>query len=779
MRIFIIALISALYVVSSSAESERPDLDWVLWYNKPATNWTEALPLGNGRIGAMVFGGTTSEHIQFNEHTVWTGKPHIYAHTNAVQYLPEIRRLLFEGKQAEAEALAMTNFMSEPLHQKKYQPFGDILIDFPEHSAAKDYIRYLDIESATHITKYRHKKTDFTRETFVSFPDQLLVTRIEADGSERINCVIRMSSPHKGTTVTAGDDHTLILRGEVEKDGISFEAQLQVILNKGKISRLQDCLNVTDAESVEIRLSGATNFRNWQDLSEDQSFACGKRLSSAKEKSFKELRKRHIADYQALFNRISLDLGKSDSEKMPTDERIRDFARKEDNGLAALAFQYGRYLLIASSRKGGQPANLQGIWNDKINPPWDSKYTCNINTEMNYWPAEVTALPECHEPLFASLQDLMLSGRFTAKNHYGARGWVLNHNFDLWRGTAPINNSNHGIWPVGGAWLSMHMWERYLFTKDERFLRDMAYPVMKESALFFVDTLVEDPKTECLISGPSNSPEQGGLVMGPTMDHQIIRSLFKACVASAEILKTDNELSAKLSGMIPKIAPNKIGKHSQLQEWLDDVDDPKNQHRHVSHLWGVYPGNDINWKDSRNMWKAAQQSLVYRGDAATGWSMGWKVCLWARFLDGNHAMKILRNLLAPIGTRGAGGMYPNLFDAHPPFQIDGNFGACAGIAEMLMQSHIRADGPESQITDNRFQIHLLPALPDDWKTGSFSGLKARGGYTVDAKWKNGRLTRVTITPSITGRCTLRYDEKTKEIDFDDLDPVKLTPDDFE
>jgi alpha-L-fucosidase 2 len=502
--------------------------------------------------------------------------------------------------------------------------------------------------------------------------------------------------------------------------------------------------------------------------------------------------KAHLADHQALFRRVNLDLGRTPDADKPTDERIKGFATGNDPHLATLVFQYGRYLLIGCSRPGGQPANLQGIWNDKLRPPWDSKYTCNINTEMNYWPAEPTNLGECTEPLFSALEALSVTGAEIAKVHYGARGWVVHHNFDLWRGAAPINAANHGIWQTGGAWMATHLWEHFLFTQDKEFLAKRGYPLMKGAAQFFADALFEDPFTGWLISGPSNSPEQGGLVMGPTMDHGIIRCLFKQCIEAARILDTDKEFAAKLAALVPRIAPNQVGQYGQLQEWTEDKDDPKNQHRHVSHLWAVYPGDDITWQDKK-FFEAAKQSLIYRGDAATGWSMGWKVNLWARFLDGDHAMIILKNLLTPIWLKkGHGGLYPNLFDAHPPFQIDGNFGACSGIAEMLVQSHIRVQGRETSgegrvenasantrpptldtrpsplDTSSPYLIHLLPALPSAWPNGSVTGLRARGGFVVDIAWKDGKLTSYRIASAQPQPLKIRLGNETKTVTSEKL-----------
>ncbi len=760
------ALISSATI---AAAATAPEGDNILWYDQPASAWEQALPIGNGHLGAMIFGGTTKERIQFNEHTVWTGKPHSYAHVGAVKFLPEIRALLFAGKQKEAEALASKEFMSDPLHQMAYQPCGDLLIETPEQKPAENHRRWLDLDSGIATTEWTADGTTFRRETFASNPANLIVTRITANQPGKTSATIKLDSKHKDHSITISKPSTLILKGKVQADGVAFEAQAAVTHQGGTLTETADSIQITAADSIEIRLTAATNVESWKSLDADPAKRVQETLARSTKQDFKELLDAHLADHRGLFRRVTLDLGRTPSAALTTDQRIAAFKDGKDPALATLLFQYGRYLLIGCSREGGQPANLQGIWNDSLRPPWDSKYTCNINTEMNYWPAETTNLSDCHLALFKALEELRESGTITAKEQYGARGWTLHHNFDLWRGTAPINASNHGIWISGAPWLTLHIWEHYLFTGDKDFLKKY-WPVLRDCALFFTDYLVEDPETKTLVSGPSNSPEQGGLVMGPSMDHQIIRDLFKAVSQAARILGTDEELAKQLDTMRPRIAPSKIGKHGQLQEWMQDKDDPKNNHRHVSHLWAVFPGSDITWKQT-DLFQAARQSLIFRGDAATGWSMGWKTNLWARFLDGDHAYVILNNLLKPLnnkGSMGGGGMYPNLFDAHPPFQIDGNFGAASGIAEMLLQSHI----PANEKAD-AFLVHLLPALPSIWPSGSVKGLKARGGLTVDLAWKDGKLSSARITPSRAGKIHLRLGDKTAELHGEAGKPLKI------
>ena len=754
LSMLLLVALAGCATVGSRALDEAVDLDspsegWVLWYEKPAAQWVEALPVGCGRLGAMVFGGTAEERIQFNEDTLWAGGPHDYAHEGAVKFLPEVRRLLFEGKQREAEQLAAKQMMSVPLRQLPYQPLGDLKLTFPGHDAAAEYRRDLDIDAAVATVRYKVGDVTFVREVFASYPDQAIVVRIAADQPGQVTFEAALASPHADVGVAAVDKNVVSLTGCLPphdyKDAgqgtetpLGFEARLHVSAERGRVEKVEGGVRVTGADAVTLRLVAATSFRNFRDVSADPAERCAAYLKAATPKSYAALRAAHVRDHRRLFRRVVLDLGTTQAATQPTDQRIKAFAKAADPQLAALYFQFGRYLLIASSRPGSQPANLQGVWNESTNPPCDSKYTTNINTEMNYWPAESTNLAECHEPLFDLIADCAQTGRRVAKEHYGCRGWVLHHNTDLWRGTAPINAANHGIWVPGGAWLCQHLWWHYEFTRDKEFLRRRAYSLMRGAAAFFADFLVEDPRPgyqRWLISTPSNSPEQGGLVAGPTMDHQIVRNLFVNCIAAARILGIDADFRHRLKALLPRIAPNQVGKHGQLQEWLEDKDDPKNSHRHVSHLWGLHPGREITPRGTPELAEACQVTLAHRGDGGTGWSKAWKINFWARLLDGDHAWKMLAEAIS-------GNTFPNLFDAHPPFQIDGNFGGSSGVAEMLIQSHAG-------------EIELLPALPRAIPAGRVTGLCARGGFVVDIAWKDAKLSRAKVRSNVGGPCKIR------------------------
>jgi len=738
-RAFIILILLFTAVSVTRANDEN-----VLWYPRPAQRWVEALPVGNGRLGAMIYGGVLHERLQLNEGNFWAGAPYDPANPAAYDLYVQARKLILAGNAAEAQKLLKVDGLGKPSGQASYQTIGEVVLDFPGGGDAKDYRRSLDLETAIATTQFTLGDITYTRKVFSSAADQVLVVRLTADKPGRISFSASFTTPNKNSHsavsanelvfTSTGGKHADI-EGKVQEETI-----VRAINQGGTVSGSGSTQTVTDANAVTLLIACRTNYINYHDLSGDPDTLARKDLA-ATSKSFDQLLASHLADYQPLFSRVHIDLGTTPQAQRPTDERILHFAGGNDPALAALEFQYGRYLLISCSRPGGQPAALQGLWNDSMNPPWNGKFTVNINTEMNYWPAEKTNLSECTAPLLDMIKDVSVTGQQTAKVMYHAPGWVLHHNTDAWRATAPIDGALFGIWPTGGAWLLTNVWEHYLYTGDVETLKTF-YPIFKGSSEFFLATLIKDPAHGWLVTCPSVSPEHGQLVAGPTMDESILRDLFAQTAEVAKILGVDDEFQEKVLAARQKLAPFQIGKYGQLQEWLDDIDRETDSHRHPSHLYALFPSNQITAEDPE-LFAAAKKSLLGRGDAATGWSLAWKMNLWARELDGNHAYLLLSHLLsepqgdsAKGGARGkveygGGGTYPNLFDAHPPFQIDGNFGATSGITEMLMQTH---EG----------FIRLLPALPDAWPEGSIQGIVARGGFVIGIGWKDHKLASATL-----------------------------------
>lgn len=729
-----------------------------LHFNHPAEAWEEALPIGNGRMGAMIFGRPAVERIQFNEETLWTGRPHCYDRADSGKALSRIRELVaaepLQGSEHEAELLTLvrSRFLSDPVRQKRYQPFGDIELIAPGHDAASNYSRSLDLRSAIATTQYVLAGVQHRRQWFASHPANALIGHLSASKPGAVSTSIRLTCPHREARMWVDDGRTIVLAGRVEDPidgtmGLSFESRLHVRAHGGRVTATGSSVDVVDADELDLILVASTSFVRFDDVSADPSARCRATLAPIAHRPYRELSAEHVADHRSLFDRVDLRLSCTDStggasipERL---ERLRQSvasvetaprtpSASDDPGLIELYFQFGRYLLIASSRPGSQPANLQGVWNELMNPPWESKFTTNINLQMNYWPAEVTGLPECHEPLFDLIDDLRITGARTACTTYGARGWVLHHNTDLWRGTAPINNID-GVWPGGAAWLCHHLWEHHLFHEDPTFLRDRLYPALREASLFFLDTLVTDRQTGWRVVSPSHSPEQAPpgralLTEGPAIDTQLVRNLFRRTVEASLLLGIDADLREELKAEAAKIAPNQVGRHGQLQEWLRDWDAPQNNHRHMSPLWALHPGREITPDDAR-MFNAARTLLEHRGDGSTGWSMAWRMCLWARAFDGNMALRQLQLQLAKKTC-------PNLFDKCGPFQVDGNFGATAGIAEMLLQA--------TPVEDGMVALHLLPALPDAWTEGSVRGLRTPGGFELAFTWRFGRIASVEL-----------------------------------
>lgn len=722
-----------------------PNSDLMLWYDKPATEWVEALPVGNGRLGAMVFGGIGHERLQLNEDTLYAGGPYQQVNPQAQSYLAEVRALLFAERYAEAEALANRHLMSVPLKQMPYQPAVDLLIDMDGAEGGSGYKRMLDFDTAVATTRFALGAASIEREVFATAADGVLVVRI-ASSMPLPDLRLTLTSLNQGA-LSAPDAQSLRFSGrnraaEGIEARLSFVAEARV-RSDGAIAAADGVITVTGAREVLVLIDIATSYVRFDDVSGDPLAAVTRRLDAAEHLDAGSLRARHIAEHQALFRRLAIDLGHTDAERLPTDQRIAANETIADPALAALYVQYGRYLMLASSRPGTQPANLQGIWNDLIDPPWGSKYTANINLQMNYWLADPANLSECMEPVVRLVEDLAITGAETAKQQYDAPGWVLHHNTDLWRATGPIDGAQWGLWPTGGAWLIAQLWDHVSHSGDSALIERL-YPVMVGAAEFIAHVLVPLPGTDFLVTAPSLSPENvhphgAALCYGPAMDSQIIRDLFDAVIVAGATLGRDAALRSRLAILRSRLPADRIGEGGHLQEWLEDWDMavPEIHHRHVSHLYALYPSQQISLDTTPDLAEAARRSLEIRGDDATGWGIGWRINLWARLRDGDRANAILQRLLSPART------YPNMFDAHPPFQIDGNFGGAAGILEMLVQSRLG-------------EITLLPALPADWPRGSVRGLKARGNVIVDLSWSDGQLDKLRLRSDTPQVVTVRY-----------------------
>jgi alpha-L-fucosidase 2 len=728
-----------------------------LWYSRPADEWVQALPIGNGRIGAMVFGGIASERLQLNEDSFFSGGPYDPVNPAAREALPKVRELVFAGRYAEAQALTDAQVMARPLKQMSYQTIGDLRLTFPGIENATGYVRELDLPTALASTRFDVGSQEFIRSTFASAVDQVIVLRLATRrAAKRVSVNIGFETPQKAE-ISVENGTTLVMSGSGPADqgiagALRFEARAQVLAIGGAVTASEGGIYVMNADEVLVLIAMATNYRGFEDLTGDPQSVNRGRLAAAARFDHDTLFARHVADFKPKLGRVALDLGSTESATLPTDERVKRFAMSNDPALAALYFQFGRYLLLSSSRQGSQPANLQGIWNEKTNPSWGSKWTININTQMNYWPAGPTALAECVEPLLRMTQQLAVSGGRVAKQMYGARGWVAHHNTDLWRAAAPIDGAYWGMWQMGGAWLALTLWDHFEYTRDRSFLAEL-YPLLKGASEFFIDTLVEHPREKLLVTNPSISPENkhpfgSSMCAGPAMDSQILRDLFSRTREAATLLGADVAFRAELERVHARLPRDRIGKAGQLQEWMDDwdMDAPEINHRHISHVYAVHPSDQITPDDTPELAAAAARTMNIRGDESTGWGIAWRLNLWARLADGDRTHALLKLLLSPQRT------YPNLFDAHPPFQIDGNFGATAAIAEMLVQSH-------------RKRIKLLPALPRAWPQGSVSGLRARGGFEIDLRWSAGQLETVDVTNLAGERGTLVYRGKPVVLDF--------------
>lgn len=735
--------------------AQQSDKRLKLWYSQPAKQWVEALPIGNGRIAAMIFGNPSKEKLQLNESSFWSGGPSRNDNPDGANVLDSTRYYIFEKNYKKAENLANKGLTAKKLHGAKFQSIGNLNIDFENTNNYTNFYRELDIEKALTTTTFTANGVTYKREVFASEPDQVIVIRLTASQKGKLSFTTYFDGELQKTS-KALDNHTLEMTGlSSSHEGVSgqvkYNATANIITFGGIKTVKENGINVSHANEVLILVSMATNFTNYKTLDTNETLKSNNFLAKASKKSYQSLLENHIKTYQKYFKRVDFDLGTSEAAKLPTDQRVKNFATSYDLALVTLYYQFGRYLLISSSQPDGQVANLQGIWNGNNNPAWDSKYTININTEMNYWPAEKTNLPEMHQPLIQMVKELSETGAETANVMYKSRGWVAHHNTDIWRITGVVDFANAGLWPMGGAWLSQHLWDKYLYCGDKNYLKSI-YPILKSACNFYEDFLIEEPFHKWLVVSPSVSPEnipqdhQGSaLAAGNTMDNQIVFDLFSKTIKAAQILNLDQEQIAKWKGVIDRLPPMQIGKYGQLQEWIEDWDNPNDKHRHVSHLYGLFPSNQINPVTTPELFDASKTVLIHRGDVSTGWSMGWKVNLWAKLLDGNHAYKLIKDQLSLVEKDGwgeKGGTYANLFDAHPPFQIDGNFGCTSGITEMLLQ------------TQNG-SIDILPALPEEWKNGKITGLRTYGGFEVNLVWENNQIAKITIKSNLGGNCRIR------------------------